>query len=232
MPRLWPLPSGCSVYTRGRVRKGPPSSGQLVMIGSRSSAKSLDTTCVIGPDGRSRVPSRASWATRSRSCQSVPSPGGAPRWARAASLRTTSSGRRPNARSTRPCVPNRFVTSGTSAPFTLVKRSAGPPAAITRRWISATSRRASTGTAIVARSPSRRSWSRYARRSGKPGRATLSFEADGRQPIPVVDRDLVPLVLLQDRHVEARRPARYGLEDRGDLLVGLARRGLGDHVHV
>ena len=34
----------------------------------------------------------------------------------------------PNASSARRAVPNRFVTSGKSAPFTLVNSNAGPPA--------------------------------------------------------------------------------------------------------
>ena len=46
---------------------------------------------------------------------------------------------------------------GTATPLTLVNSSAGPPAAITRRWISATSRCGSTGASTVTRSSSRRS---------------------------------------------------------------------------
>src|SRR6185295_13360307 len=81
----------------------------------------------------------------------------------------SSNGRLPNAISARFGVPNRLVTSGKSAPRTLVNRSAGPPAAIARRWISGTSSRASTGASTTARSPSRRNRSRKTRRSGRVG---------------------------------------------------------------
>ena len=67
------------------------------------------------------------------------------------------SGRVPNASSARRAVPNRFVTSGKSAPFTFVNSNAGPPAAITRRWISAASSFGSTGALISTSSRSRRS---------------------------------------------------------------------------
>src|SRR6185295_9531053 len=60
---------------------------------------------------------------------------------------------------------------GKSAPLGCVKRSAGPPAAMTRRWISAASSRGSTGAAMHARSFSCRSVSTKERRSGK--RASL-----------------------------------------------------------
>ena len=58
--------------------------------------------------------------------------------------------------------------SGKRAPLTFVNSSAGPPAAITRRWISAASWLASTGAVISTRSRSRRRWSRKDRRSAKP----------------------------------------------------------------
>ena len=65
------------------------------------------------------------------------------------------SGRRPNASSVRRDVPKRLVTGGNAAPRTFVNSNAGPPAAITRLWISATSWSASTGVSTTARSPSR-----------------------------------------------------------------------------
>ena len=80
-------------------------------------------------------------------------------------MRRASSGRCPKASCARRAVPNRLVTSGKSAPRTLVNSSAGPPAAITRRCISATSRCGSTGVSTTTRSPSPRSRRRKLRKS-------------------------------------------------------------------
>ena len=54
----------------------------------------------------------------------------------------------PNASCARRAVPNRFVTIGKSAPVTFRNTRAGPPAAITRRWISAASWTGSTGASM------------------------------------------------------------------------------------
>ena len=94
----------------------------------------------------------------------APSAGGAP--SRPAPPSSTNSrGFAPNASSRRFFVPKRFVTTGKSAPFGRLKRSAGPPASITRRWISGISSRGSTSASTTARSFSLRSASRKARRS-------------------------------------------------------------------
>ena len=62
-------------------------------------------------------------------------------------------------------VPKRFVTSGKGEPFTRGKKSAGPPAAMTRRWISASSRSGSTSTGTRTSSPARSSSARKVGRS-------------------------------------------------------------------
>ena len=118
-----------------------------------------------GADCGARPTRRRSIAT-SRAPHSFAGVGGSSVSARWTSRLISCSGRSPNASSARRAVPNRLVTSGKSAPLTLVKSSAGPPAAMTRRWISAASRWASTGAATSTRSSSRRRRSRKARRSG------------------------------------------------------------------
>ena len=143
------------------------------------------------------------------------------------------SGRVPNASSARRAVPNRLVTSGKSAPFTLVNSSAGPPAAITRRWISAASRLASTGArdldeiAIAAElieersqrspktstlNPTLPSRARCARRTSSsrcespPSRSTGTVNTSARQHREVgehADRELPFLLFLELREGRA-----------------------------
>ena len=128
------------------MRNGPPSSGQQVRTGRRSRRTSvLHDLRDRARGGCRRVPTRAASREHVARLPELAGVGGRRVCASSASRRTRRSGRRPKASSARARVPKRFVTSGKSAPRTFVKRSAGPPAAITRRWISAASRRASTG---------------------------------------------------------------------------------------
>src|SRR5690606_20744110 len=132
--------------------------------------------------------------------------------------------RSPNASRARAAVPKRLVTSGKSAPSTLRKSRAGPPAAMTRRWISATSSRADTGAVTSTRSPSRRRRASRERRSGSvadTGSAAVSVGEGKRgaqfalQPIgdpvavPPLDRaDRQPL--QQKAEVEVIAPRQTG----------------------
>ena len=167
MPRLWPRPSGCSVKTSGSVMNGPPSSGQVVSAGSASRRTSSVTTAVTGPRAARFSPTRSSSNPTSRAPQSLAGVGGSTVSTSSTRRRISRNGRSPNASSARRAVPNRLVASGNAEPRTFVNSSAGPPAAMTRRWTSAASRCGSTGAATSTRSPSRRSRSRNARRSGK-----------------------------------------------------------------
>ena len=167
IPRLWPGRSGCSVNTAGRVMNGPPSSGQVVSAGRRSSRTSLVTTSPTGPRSPRRSPIRSSSAPTSRAAHSRDGVGGIKVSISSTRRRISRWGRSPKASSARRAVPSRLVTTGKSASATFVNSNAGPPAATTRRWISAASSDRSTGTETSTRSRSRRRRSRNARRSGK-----------------------------------------------------------------
>ena len=65
---------------------------------------------------RVRVPMPPRRARRPRFFHSLPSVGGTSSWGRRAASATSSSGQRPKARSTRPAVPKRFVTTGKRGP--------------------------------------------------------------------------------------------------------------------
>ena len=172
---------------------GPPSSGQQVRAGRRSSRISLVRTSVSGARVRDRMPMPSSAPATSRAPQSFAGVGGSSVSASSTRRRMSCSGRVPKASSALRAVPNRFVASGKDAPVTFVKSSAGPPAAMTRRWTSAASRFGSTGASTTARSPSRRSRSMNARRSGKPYRPIDTFgtihqttRASTRAPAPAL----------------------------------------------
>ena len=156
---------GWRVATSGSVMKRPPSRGHVLSAGSRDMRGGLSTICVIGPLPRSLAPTRASDASNLRLAHSFPSVGGISSSGSRATSAIKRSGQRPKARSTRDFVPKRLVTSGKSQPRTRRNESAGPPAAITRRWISATSSSQSTSASIVTSSPAWRSPSRKTRRS-------------------------------------------------------------------
>ena len=66
--------------------------------------------------------------------------------------------------------PEEVGDGGKAAPFGLLKRIAGPSAAITRRWTSAISSRGSTSASISTSSPASRRRPRKARRSVGAGR--------------------------------------------------------------
>ena len=139
------------------------------------------------------MPTLSSSRPTSRAPHSLPGVGGRSVSASSTSRLISRSGRSPNASSARRAVPNRLVTSRKSAPVTLVKSSAGPPAAITRRWISAASRCGSTGASTVTMSSSRRSWSMNARRSGNDTGRRLAAHR------------LVGAAAVDGRHLRAHR---------------------------
>ena len=126
-PVRWPLPvrrrsacvpfPGCSVYTSGSVTNGPPSSGQQVSTGSRSSRTSLRHDLRHRPAGRAASGrSAAPPPATSRAPQSLAGVGGSSVSASSTRRRISRPGRRPKASSARRAVPNRFVTSGSSEP--------------------------------------------------------------------------------------------------------------------
>ena len=145
---------------------GPPSSGHDVITGSSSRRTSEVTRSTTGPPDARRVPTLSSSRPTSRASHSFAAVGGSSVSARCTRRLISCSGRVPNASSARRAVPNRLVTSRNRDPLTFVKSSAGPPAAITRRWISATSRWGSTDASTVTMALSRRSRSMNERKSG------------------------------------------------------------------
>ena len=112
-------PAGTSQTARHR-----PASD--VMIGSRSSRTSDVTTSRTGPAASLRVPTFSRSSPMSRAPQSFAGVGGSMVSARCTTRLMNWSGRVPNASSARLAVPNRFVASGKSAPFTFVNSKAGP----------------------------------------------------------------------------------------------------------
>ena len=152
-------------------------------------------------------------------------------------------GRRPKASSARRAVPNRLVTSGSSAPRTRVNSSAGPPAAITRRWISAASSRASTSASTTHSSPSLPELVQERAQVGEAVVAHVSADANGadrqhRRPRALVSnhtsRTRVALHgeehRLTDREPECVR--RRGRHAHDPLERGLAARGSAAQRHV
>ena len=215
------------------MTKGPPSSGQHVSTGSRSSRGVSAHFSITAPARRRFIPMRAAPFSTSRALHSFAAVGGSAVCASSTARLMNGAALRPNARSARRAVPNRFVTSGKSAPFGFVKRSAGPPAAITRRWISAASRRGSTGASTTARSPSARSASRNDRRSVKRS-AVIIYLAKLRRNMSLTlaestlrDKGLEPIrekVLLGRRLTFEDGVALYNTHD----LLGLG--ALANHV--
>ena len=150
MPRLCPRRLGMlGVDERQRDERaavlGP---GRQRRAAGRAARRTV-TTSVTGPARRRVVPDPQQLAAPRRghptACRASAAAASRP----AATMRRSAAG--DAGRTPAPArrgVPNRLVTSGNAAPFTLVNSSAGPPAAITRRWISATSSTGSTGAAI------------------------------------------------------------------------------------
>ena len=112
---------------------GPPSSGQQVSTGSRSSAGGSIDHSVTGPDAPRLAPMRISSQATSRAAHSFAGVGGSSvsarsdepfdqrQWPRAEGELGTAGGT------------EEIRDHWKDAPLTRVKRSAGPPAAITRR---------------------------------------------------------------------------------------------------
>ncbi len=160
---------GSRVMTAGRVMYGPPSPGQHVMIGSGSSDGGSSTTSWHGPEPTTFGRASASDFSfpRARILSTRPSGGVI---SRTSVTRSPSSSSRstPNAMHMRRSVPNWFMRSGIAEPRTFRKRSAGPPALVTRSVISAISRCGSTSAATSTTSPWRRRWSSQSRWSRNP----------------------------------------------------------------
>src|SRR5690606_17251874 len=133
----------------------------------------------------------------SRACQRRRGVGGISVSASVTSRSISCRGRVPNASAARSAVPKRFVTSGTLAPRTWRKISAGPPAAITRRWISATSSTGSTGTSISTMSRRSRRAAMKVRRSGNDmACATRLSVRRQRDTSAIIDR--MPVIRIDD----------------------------------
>ena len=109
-----------------------------VIAGSWLRRTSLTVRSRTGASLTFRVPTFSNSRPTSRAPQSFAGVGGSSVSARCTTRLISRSGRSPNAISARRAVPNRLVTSRNREPLTFVNRSAGPPAAMTRRWISAT----------------------------------------------------------------------------------------------
>ena len=170
--------------------KGPPSSAHVFRAGKRSSRASPVTTSDTGPRRPRLTPIRHRSPATSRAPHNLAGVGGSAVSTSSTSRRINRCGRSPNASSARRAVPNRFVTRGKSASMTFENNSAGPPAATTRRWISATSRTRSTGTVTSIRSRSCLNRVKNARKSGKAigtVRRPLS-KTGGRQQVRTSER--------------------------------------------
>ena len=154
IPRLCPLPSGCSVYTSGKVTKGPPSECQEVSKGSSVSFGGALWTSRIGPFCIVLVPTLSPSNIRLRIDQILSRLGGISVSAARTISFTNCCGLFPKASSMRRFVPNRLVTTGNWLLATLVNSRAGPPWAITLRCISAISRYGSTWASISSSSDS------------------------------------------------------------------------------
>ncbi len=162
--------SGSLVWVRPRLKKEPPSSGQVKRAGRRSRSTSSPVrttswtgalpgftffggTCVIEPSlpKASRTPTKP-WGSSGLSSPPILS-------------EMSEYDVRPRALSRRRSVPKTFIASGRSEPFTFSKSSAGPPALLTRSTISPISRYGSTSALMRLRSPSRSSALSRERRS-------------------------------------------------------------------
>jgi len=184
--------TGWRVATSGRVTKRPPSRGQVLSAGSSDSRGGCCTVSQTGPEPSRFIPTFASARNRSRSFHSLPIVGGISSSGSFAARRMSSLGLDPNASSTRRADPKRFVTSGNFAPRGLRKRIAGPFAAMTRRWTSATSRSGSTSASISISSPSRLSTSRNARKSRGAGEGWRTRIRDDRVAECGADAAMLP----------------------------------------
>ena len=167
MPRLPAPVSGLQVCTSGSVKNGPPSSGQQVRHGSRSSAAGSCTCSSTGARETFFMRACSSRKILFRARQTLAGPGGIRSVAMPASSAPISAGGRPNTRSTRPCVPYRLVSSRMPHPLTFSNSSAGPCCASTRCWITVTSRLASTSSRMRTSCPQRSSSCTKLSRSGK-----------------------------------------------------------------
>ena len=118
-----------SVYTRGSVKNGPPSRGQVVSTGSRSRRTGCTAASRTAPDLRRRAPMRSSSRATSRAPHSFGRLGGTSVSASSATRRIRRSGRGPNAASARRGVPNERAIGNRS----VQARRAGGAARDTRR---------------------------------------------------------------------------------------------------
>ena len=152
MPRLCAASVRMRRVDQRQSDERPPSSGQHVSTGRRSSRTSEVMLSTIGP---CRDPAAPDLEQLESNVAGVPQPGRARREQLLGQLND------PPDQSHGPLTechlrpPRRAKQVGDQPeirPITLVNRSAGPPAAMTRRWISATSSRGSTGASTVTRS--------------------------------------------------------------------------------
>ncbi len=169
-PRLRTPLTGSLVWVSPRLKKEPPSLGQVNSAGScsRSTSSPVRTTsctgasedftffggtCVMAPS----FPNASRTPTNPCGSSGFSSP---PIFSEISAYDF-----RPSAFSRRRSVPYTFIARGMLEPRTFSKSSAGPPALFTRSTISPTSRYGSTSALMRLRSPSRSSALSRERRS-------------------------------------------------------------------
>ncbi len=188
--------SGSLVWVRPRLKKEPPSSGQVKRAGSSSrfTSSPVSTTSWTGasPDFTCRGGTCAIEASLPKASRKPVKPCGSSGLSRPAIFSETSSGPlRPSALARRCSVPKTFIASGIDEPLTFSKSRAGPLAFWTRSTISPISRWGSTSALMRLRSPSRSRARRNERRSSyampvsiRHPIAWLVSRAPGRRPPP------------------------------------------------
>ncbi len=182
-PRLRMPESGSLVWVRPRLKKEPPSSGQVKSAGrsSRSTSSPVSTTSCTGAsvDFTFFGGTCAIEASLPKASRNPVKPCGSSGFSRPAIFSEISSGPfSPSDLARRRSVPKTFIASGTEQPFTFSKSSAGPLAFWTRSTISPISRWGSTSALMRLRSPSRSRARRNERRSSYAMRISI------RYPVP------------------------------------------------
>ncbi len=137
--------SGSLVWVRPRLKKEPPSSGQVNSAGrsSRSTSSPVSTTSCTGasPDFTFFGGTWAIEASLPKASRKPVKPCGSSGFSRPAIRSAISSGPlRPSALESRRSVPKTFIASGIDEPLTFSNSRAGPLAFCTRSTISPISR--------------------------------------------------------------------------------------------